>query len=78
MVDYSETIEVYDIKVGIHSKLNEHREIYMYQRPRAFFDLCPRSLIFQFQTACPEATRQTEVSLHETWGPRLIETGEVT
>ena len=28
MVDYSETIEVYDIKVGIHSKLNEYREIY--------------------------------------------------
>ena len=30
MVDYSETIEVYDIKVGIHCKLNEYREIYMY------------------------------------------------
>ena len=31
MVDYSETIEVYDIKVGIYSKLNEYMEIYMYQ-----------------------------------------------
>ena len=30
MVDYSETIEVYDIKVGIYSKLNEIIEIYMY------------------------------------------------
>ena len=42
MVDYrySETIEVYDIKVGIHNKLNECREIYMYQRSRSFFDLC--------------------------------------
>ena len=30
MVDYSETIKVYDIKVGIHSKLNEYRTIYMY------------------------------------------------
>ena len=32
MVDYSEIIEVYDIKVGIRSKLNEYREIYMYQK----------------------------------------------
>ena len=30
MVDYSETIEVYDIKAVIPSKLNEYREIYMY------------------------------------------------
>ena len=43
MMDYTETI-VYDIKAGIHSKLNECSEIYMYQRSRSFFDLCPRSL----------------------------------
>ena len=29
MVDYSESIEVYSIKVGIYSKLNEYMEIYM-------------------------------------------------
>ena len=45
MVDYSET-EVYDIKVRIHSKQNEYRDIYMYQRSRSLVDLCPRSLIF--------------------------------
>ena len=39
MVDYSEPIEVYDINVGIHSKLNQYREIYMYQRSRSFIDL---------------------------------------
>ena len=39
MVDYSETIEVYDIKVDINSK-----QIYMYQRSRSFFDLRPSSL----------------------------------
>ena len=44
MVDYSETVEVYDIKVGICSKLTEYMEIYMYQRSRSFFDLCLRSL----------------------------------
>ena len=38
-VDYSETIEVYDIKVGIHSKHYEYKEIYMYQISRSFFDL---------------------------------------
>ena len=27
MVDYSETIEIYDIKVGIYCKLNEYMEI---------------------------------------------------
>ena len=40
MVDYSETIEVYDRKVGTCiSKLNEYREIYMYHTSRSFFDL---------------------------------------
>ena len=34
MVDYSESIKVYDIKVGIYSYLNEYIEIYMYQESR--------------------------------------------
>ena len=45
MVDYSVPFEVYDIYVDVYSKLIEYREIYMYQRSRAFFDLCPVSLI---------------------------------
>ena len=48
MMDYSETIEVYNIKVGIHSKLKQHRKIHKYQRLRSFFDLRPRSLIFHY------------------------------
>ena len=44
MEDYSETIEVYDIKVVIYGELNNHMEIYMYQRSLSFFDLWPRSL----------------------------------
>ena len=44
MVDYSETIEVYDIKVVIYSKQNGYMKIYMYQEVRSFFDVCPRSL----------------------------------
>ena len=30
MVDYSETFEVYGIKVGMYSKLNEYIDIYLY------------------------------------------------
>ena len=44
MVDCSETIEVYDIKVGVYSKLNEYMEIYT-----------QISLISN--SFCPEATR---------------------
>ena len=44
MFDYSETVEVYDIKVGIYSKLNEYIEIYMDQKSRSFIDLYPGSL----------------------------------
>ena len=39
MVDYSETIEVYAIKVGVYSSQNEYMEIYMYQRSMLLFDL---------------------------------------
>ena len=46
MVDYSETIEVYGIKVGIYSKQNKYMETCMYQRSMSFFDHCPRSLRF--------------------------------
>ena len=67
MEDYTETNDIYDIKVSIYvlrSKLNESMEIYMYQKSMSFFDLCPRSLSFhQSQTAdhsfCSLATGQT-------------------
>ena len=41
MVDYSETIEVYRIKVGINSKQIENVEtyMYMYQRSRSFLTI---------------------------------------
>ena len=48
MVDCSETIEVYGIKIDIYiySKLREYMEIYMCQRSRSYFDLCAMSLRF--------------------------------
>ena len=45
-MDFSETIIVYDVKVGICSKLNVYMNLYEYQRSRSFIDLGPRSLRF--------------------------------
>ena len=54
MVDYSETIDAYDVKFGIYSKLNDYMEIYMYRRTKSFFDLCPKSLrCHKFHTFLP-------------------------
>ena len=38
-MDFSETIVVYDIKVGRCSQLNEYMKLYDYQRSRSFIDL---------------------------------------
>ena len=43
IVDLSETIAVYDVKIGVYCKLNIH----MCLRPRSFFDLSPRSLVLK-------------------------------
>ena len=45
-MDFSETVVVYDIKVGRCSQLNEYMNLYEYQRSRSFIDRHPRSLIF--------------------------------
>ena len=45
-MDFSETVVVYDIKVGRCSQLNEYMNLYEYQRSRSFIDLGPRSLQF--------------------------------
>ena len=44
MVYYSETIDSYDKKVSIYSKLTENMEIYMYQRSGSFSDFYLMSL----------------------------------
>ena len=40
-MDFSETIVVYDIKVGICSQLNEKMKLYEYQKSRSLIDLGP-------------------------------------
>ena len=46
IIDFSETIVVYDIKVGRFSLLNEYLSHYEYQRSRSFIELHRRSLRF--------------------------------
>ena len=46
IMDFSETIVVYDIKVGRFSLLNEYMNHYEYQRSRSLIELRPRSLRF--------------------------------
>ena len=41
---FSESIAVYDIKVGRCSKLTDYMTLYEYQRSRSVIDLGPRSL----------------------------------
>ena len=38
---FSETIVVYDIKVGRCNQLIEYMKVYEYKRSRPFIDLCP-------------------------------------
>ena len=45
-MDFSETIEVYDVKVGRCSQINDYMNLYEYQRSSSFIDLGPRSLSF--------------------------------
>ena len=40
-MDFSETIVVYDIKVGRCSQLNEYMKLYEYPRSMPFIDLHP-------------------------------------
>ena len=43
---FSETIVVYDVKIGRCSRLNDYMNLYEYQRSGSFIDLGPRSLGF--------------------------------
>ena len=46
IMDFSEIIVVYDVRVGRFYLLNEYMNRYEYQRSRSFNDLCPRLLRF--------------------------------
>ena len=69
-MDVSETIVVYDIKVGRCSQLNEYMKLYEYQRSRLFIDLHSESTFsnfFPLETANPiEAKFHVQPPLDET------------
>ena len=46
IMDFSETIVAYDIKVDRFIQRNEYMNLYEYQRSRSFIDLRPRSVRF--------------------------------
>ena len=55
-IDFSETIVVYDIKVGRCNQLIEYMKVYEYQRSRPFIDLCPNhsdSIFLNFFSSKP-------------------------
>ena len=77
IMDFSETIVVYDIKVGRFSLLNDYMNHYEYQRSRSFIELRPRSLrfnIFNFffaQKPLGQLKPNFIWSLHEMWGMKI-------
>ena len=64
-MDFSETIIVYDIKVGRCSQLNEYMKLYEYQRSRSYIDLGPNlsdSVFLNFFSSI--TTRPIEAKFH--------------
>ena len=63
VLDFRETIEVYEQKGGKNSWWSEYMKTYEYQRSRSFFDLCPRSLRFILSNILPSCwTYQSQIS----------------
>ena len=64
-MDFSETIVVYDIKVGRCSQLNEYMKLYEYQRSRSLTDLGPNlsdSILLNFFSS--RTSRPVEANFH--------------
>ena len=64
MLDFIETIEVYELKVNTNSWLKQYINTYEYLRSWSLFDLCPRPLRFVFSIFCCKAARPIEAKSH--------------
>ena len=77
LVDFSETIAVYDVKVGMNYKLNEYMKIRVCLKSRSYFDLGPRSLRFchgqHFQRSSQKPLGQIQISCRFSlgWGNEI-------
>ena len=64
-MDFSETVVVYDVKVGRFSYLNEYIKQNEYQKSRSFIDPGPRSRRFTFSNFFAlETARPIEAKFH--------------
>ena len=64
-MDFSDTIVVYDVKVGRCSQLDEYMKVYEYKRTRSIFDLGPNlsdSMFLNFFSSI--TTRPIEAKFH--------------
>ena len=66
-VDFSETIVVYDIKVGRCGQLNEYMKLCEYQRSRSFIDLIPDHLDSIFLNFFSSVTTDFNISSALRW-----------
>ena len=66
-MDFSETIVVYDIKVGRCSQLNEYMKLYEYQRSRSFIDPGPNLSNSVFLNFFSSVTADFNISLALRW-----------
>ena len=55
-IDFQETIEACEMKVGTYSQINEYMMIYDNPRSRAFTDLVKGDSYSTFQTSFPQKT----------------------
>ena len=82
-MDFSETIVVYDIKVGRCSQLNEYMKLYEYQRSRSFIDLCPNlsdSIFLNFFFSIATRPIETKCHVKHPWdgGTKVVQMVQVT
>ena len=79
-MNFSETIVVYDEKVGRCSQLNEYMKLYEYQRSRSLIDLGPNlsdSIFFNFFSAVTTWPLEAKFHVEPSWdrGMKSCSTG---
>ena len=69
-MDFSETIVVYDMKVGRCSQLNEYMKLYEYQRSRSFTDIIPNisdSIFLKFYSSITTLPIEAKFHVEPPW-----------
>ena len=82
-MDFSETIVVYDIKVGRCSQLNEYMKLYEYRRSRSLIDLSPNlsdSIFLNFFSSINTGPIEAKFHMEPSWdrGTKVLQMVQVT